>query len=150
MPTIWSYVTVVLFFTGAAVSFVAGRVPVDVLVSYAVVSLLTFIVYFVDKSAAQKGRWRTKESTLHLLSLCCGWPGALVAQQALRHKSKKESFRFVFWITVILNMGLFSWLHTADGANALQGVTWNLHNVVDVIKIKVMTFTIADIGLTQS
>jgi hypothetical protein len=77
---------------------------------------------------------------LHLLSLCCGWPGALVAQQAFRHKSKKESFRFVFWITVILNMGLFSWLHTADGAHALQGVTWNLHNVVDVIKIKVMTF----------
>jgi len=49
-----------------------------------------------SKSAARKGAWRTQESTLHLLSLVGGWPGALVAQQKLRHKSKKQSFRFVF------------------------------------------------------
>lgn len=32
---------------------------------------------------------RTQESTLHGLSLLGGWPGALIAQQVLRHKSKK-------------------------------------------------------------
>jgi len=77
-------------------------------------------VYAVDKSAAKKGIWRTQESTLHLLSLTGGWPGALVAQQKLRHKSKKESFRLVFWATVVLNLGAFVWLHTPTGAATLQ------------------------------
>lgn len=67
-------------------------------------SLVTFIVYAMDKAAARAGRWRTSEATLHLLALACGWPGALVAQQQLRHKSAKRQFRVVFWATVWLNL----------------------------------------------
>lgn len=74
-----------------------------------VLSLLTFIIYALDKSAAKNGAWRAEESTLHLLSLAGGWPGALIAQQKLRHKSKKQSFRSVFWVTVLLNCGAFAW-----------------------------------------
>ena len=47
----------------------------------------------------------TPEAALHLLSLCCGWPGALYAQQLLRHKTVKVSFRVGFWFTVVLNVG---------------------------------------------
>lgn len=72
--------------------------------AYASMSLLTLIVYAIDKSAAKAGRWRTKESTLHLLALAGGWPGALLAQQWLRHKSAKREFRVVFWATVVLNV----------------------------------------------
>lgn len=71
---------------------------------YAGMSLLTLIVYASDKSAAKAGRWRTAESTLHLLALAGGWPGALLAQQWLRHKSAKRQFRAVFWATVVLNV----------------------------------------------
>ena len=46
------------------------------------VNLLTFLVYAIDKRAAQNGQWRTKESHLHLLSLAGGWPGAWFAQQS--------------------------------------------------------------------
>jgi uncharacterized membrane protein YsdA (DUF1294 family) len=137
---VWSYALTALFFTGVAASLVAGLIPVDIFVIYLAVSLLTFVVYFIDKSAARKGLWRIKESTLHLFSLCCGWPGALVAQQALRHKTQKENFRFVFWITVILNMALFSWVHTVDGAKALKGVVLAMHDLFAAIKIKVMAF----------
>lgn len=72
--------------------------------TYAAVSLLTFTMYAIDKSAARTGRWRTPEATLHLLALAGGWPGALLAQQWLRHKSAKQSFRAVFWVTVVLNV----------------------------------------------
>lgn len=72
--------------------------------AYLGLSLLTFLVYAMDKAAAQKGAWRTSEQTLHGLALLGGWPGALIAQQVLRHKSSKQAFRAVFWGTVVLNV----------------------------------------------
>jgi uncharacterized membrane protein YsdA (DUF1294 family) len=72
----------------------------------AVLSVVTFLVYAIDKHAARKGHWRVPENLLHLLSLAGGWPGALTAQRALRHKCSKRSFQFVFWLTVVLNLGL--------------------------------------------
>jgi len=79
-------------------------------------------MYAIDKSAARKGAWRTQESTLHLLSLAGGWPGALIAQQKLRHKTRKPSFRVVFWITVVLNCGAFLWLMTSEGGQTLKAL----------------------------
>jgi uncharacterized membrane protein YsdA (DUF1294 family) len=67
-------------------------------------SVVTFAVYARDKSAAGARRRRVPENTLHLLALACGWPGALVAQQALRHKTRKRRFRAVFWVTVVVNV----------------------------------------------
>jgi uncharacterized membrane protein YsdA (DUF1294 family) len=78
-----------------------------VLLVYLGLSLLAFLAYAFDKSAAVSGRWRIAEQTLHLVSLAGGWPGALLAQQLLRHKTSKQSFIFAFWLTVLLNVGLF-------------------------------------------
>jgi len=72
--------------------------------AYAAMSFATFIVYAMDKRAARRGAWRTPESTLHLLELFCGWPGAWLAQKVLRHKSVKTSFRIVFFMAVALNL----------------------------------------------
>ena len=69
----------------------------------AALNLLTFFTYALDKSAAQRGTWRTRESHLHLLALLGGWPAAWWAQQWLRHKSRKQDFRAVYWGTVVLN-----------------------------------------------
>lgn len=74
---------------------------------YLAASLVTFVAYAIDKSAATSGSWRTSESTLHLFALAGGWPGALLAQQVLRHKSAKAEFRAVFWVTVLANAGGF-------------------------------------------
>jgi uncharacterized membrane protein YsdA (DUF1294 family)/cold shock CspA family protein len=71
---------------------------------YLVISAVAFVAYAADKSAARRQAWRTPESTLHLLALAGGWPGALLAQQLLRHKSTKAEFRSVFWATVMLNV----------------------------------------------
>lgn len=76
---------------------------------YAGLSFVTFIVYWVDKSAAQNGSRRISEKTLHLLALFGGWPGALLAQQKLRHKTKKQPFRWIFWMTVVGNLGVLYW-----------------------------------------
>ncbi|WP_041408830.1 DUF1294 domain-containing protein [Shewanella sp. MR-4] len=83
--------------------------PLAIVGLYLLLSLSTFIAYAFDKSAARKGRWRTKESTLHLMSLLGGWPGALFAQQLLRHKSVKAAFRQLFWLTVVTNLALLGY-----------------------------------------
>lgn len=75
--------------------------------AYTALSMATFIVYALDKRAAARGDWRVAENTLHVLSLAGGWPGALLAQHTLRHKSRKASFRRVYWATVVLNLGAF-------------------------------------------
>jgi uncharacterized membrane protein YsdA (DUF1294 family) len=77
---------------------------------YLVGSLACFAMYAVDKAAAKAGRWRTSENTLLLLGLACGWPGAIVAQKLLRHKSNKPSFKGRFWLTVLVNVALFVYL----------------------------------------
>jgi uncharacterized membrane protein YsdA (DUF1294 family) len=82
---------------------------------YGAASLVTFVFYALDKNAARKGAWRIPEAQLHLLALIGGWPGAMLAQQIIRHKSKKPSFRFVFWITVILNGMAAVWFLTPQG-----------------------------------
>ncbi len=115
----WSMIVVYIFFAIMGVSVLTTQIDPLVLAFYMVVSIITFTVYAIDKSAATKGTWRTSESTLHLLSLVGGWPGALVAQQKLRHKSKKQFFRFVYWITVALNCALLSWLLIPIGGSKL-------------------------------
>lgn len=77
--------------------------PPEVFVAYLTLSVISFAVYALDKAASQRGASRTPESTLHLLALAGGWPGALYAQQALRHKTIKQPFRRIFWGTVAGN-----------------------------------------------
>jgi len=69
----------------------------------AAASVLTFVAYWEDKRRAMQARWRTPESTLHLLEFLGGWPGALLAQQMLRHKNAKRSFQVTFWIIVTVH-----------------------------------------------
>lgn len=66
-------------------------------------NLATFFAYWQDKYAAQQRRWRIKEETLHLWSLAGGWGGAWFAQQILRHKSVKASFRAAYRATVAIH-----------------------------------------------
>jgi uncharacterized membrane protein YsdA (DUF1294 family)/cold shock CspA family protein len=120
--------------SSAFISIVIGlvllnKLPVIILVPYIVASVLTFVLYAKDKSAAQKGKWRTAESTLHIFSLVGGWPGAVIAQSILRHKSKKLSFRAVYWITVIINCSILGWLLTPEGAQQIEILIRNLKSI---------------------
>jgi uncharacterized membrane protein YsdA (DUF1294 family)/cold shock CspA family protein len=110
----------ILFCIALSVSIVIEKLPLIVAGLYVSMSLITFIVYAIDKSAAQNGRWRIKESTLHLFSTIGGWPGAYFAQKKLRHKSSKEKFKRVYWITVFLNLAGLLWLHTEKGTRLLN------------------------------
>jgi uncharacterized membrane protein YsdA (DUF1294 family) len=106
-----------IFCIGLSVYF--AQIPIAALLFYLLMSLATFIVYAIDKSAARKGTWRTQENTLHILALVGGWPGAMIAQQTLRHKTRKQPFRVIFWITVMINCVLLGCLFTQSGSAML-------------------------------
>ena len=78
-------------------------VSVVPLAAYGVVSLLAFLLYWSDKRKARADHWRTPENVLHAVELAGGWPGALLAQQLFRHKTRKVSFQVLFWMIVLLH-----------------------------------------------
>ncbi|AIY44173.1 Integral membrane protein [Collimonas arenae] len=110
----------ILFCCVLALLGFTGRIPLAVTGLYAVASTIAFIAYAIDKAASQSRQWRTRESTLHVLALIGGWPGALLAQGILRHKSKKQKFQLVFWITVLLNFCALVWLFAQNGFAFIQ------------------------------
>ena len=116
----FSIVVAPLFLVFVLLSAVFTPLPSVVGGLYLALSLLTFVFYWFDKQQAQRGGQRTPENTLHLLSLLGGWPGAVFAQQILRHKTKKQSFRQVFWLTCVVNCVILGWLMTEQGAQWLN------------------------------
>jgi len=87
---------------------------------YAGMSLLTLVTYAFDKWAAIKGWQRVPEDTLHAMAIIGGWPGALVAQRLVRHKTRKQPFRLIFWITVLVNIAVLLWLLSKHGQTILS------------------------------
>jgi uncharacterized membrane protein YsdA (DUF1294 family)/cold shock CspA family protein len=84
--------------------------PIPVIV-YPVMSLITYSLYFEDKSRAKRKQWRVSESTLHISELLGGWPGGFIAQRVLKHKNRKRSYQTEFWLVVIIHyMACLFWL----------------------------------------
>lgn len=69
--------------------------------SVLIASCASLVLYAWDKRRAANGGWRVPEKRLHLLSLLGGWPGAMLGQRWMRHKTVKRRFRIVFWLTVM-------------------------------------------------
>lgn len=104
LPAGLSWATLAVFAGALAIAWAVVPLPWWAPAAYGVMSVVAFAAYGLDKLAARKGWNRVSESTLLTLGLLCGWPGALVAQQLFRHKTRKRAFRRPFWGTVVLNV----------------------------------------------
>jgi uncharacterized membrane protein YsdA (DUF1294 family) len=101
-----------IFLGGVALAAVMEMLPWWVPLAYIIASIAAYMSYKAYKKAAGLGAWRTAEGRLLLLGLFGGWPGALFAQYALRHKNRKASFQVQYWFTVGLNLILLVWLRS--------------------------------------
>ena len=117
-----AFITGAFFLILVGIICLIGFLPRAIWWFYIGTSVWAFLLYYLDKSAARKGKRRTSEATLHNIALIGGWPGALFAQQLLRHKSKKESFRRTFWVTVFINVAALIYLASPYGA-------WLVHEI---------------------
>ncbi|MFA0155138.1 DUF1294 domain-containing protein [Vibrio sp. 10N.261.46.A3] len=106
---------VITYLVLVAVSVLFAESSKALLVWYLVIGVVTFFVYAKDKRAATNGNWRVPEKTLHIFSVAGGWLGALIAQDKLRHKTQKQPFRSIYWLTVAMNVAAFVWTLTPSG-----------------------------------
>lgn len=103
-----------IFLALLGVLAVVKVLPAFVVVVSVLMSLLAFALYRADKSAAIQGARRTPEKILHVVSLLGGWPGALIAQRVYRHKTRKQPFQRVFWVTLLTNCAALIWVATGQ------------------------------------
>lgn len=110
------YALHVLMVVGLAYAYEHRHGPADMFSSDALwvffvlhtvsISIWTCVAYGYDKSAARNGKWRVRERTLHSMTLIGGTFGAWLGQKLFRHKTRKTSFRIVFWFTGWLQLVL--------------------------------------------
>ena len=108
-------------------SYFLGYTPILLAIIILMASLVTYLAYLKDKTAAIKGQWRVPEKTLHLLSLFFGWPEAMIAQERLRHKTKKWGFRMIFWLTVFFNVAV---IHTPNGTTFVNQTMVKIEQII--------------------
>jgi len=72
-------------------------------ITLALVNLVTFVLFAIDKRAAIKHTFRVPEKWLLLYCLLGGWFGGLIAQQLFRHKTRKQPFKSLFYLTILLD-----------------------------------------------
>lgn len=107
------------FLAAVVLCALAGWLPVETIYLYLGLSLLTFFAFAKDKAQAVAGRYRIPEKTLLLFSLLGGWPGALIAQQWLRHKTRKQPFLTQLFIAIGLNIAGLTYLASGGDLNQI-------------------------------
>ena len=67
---------------------------------YAVLNIISMIMFFSDKRKAVKGKWRTTENAL-LFSAFLGPFGATLGMHLAHHKTNKPKFKLVYLFLIL-------------------------------------------------
>ena len=79
-----------------------------VLIYLALMNLLTFLLYGIDKAKAKKNRWRISEAALLLFAFFGGSFGALLGMHIFRHKTNHRKFKILVPLFLFLNAAVFA------------------------------------------
>ena len=78
--------------------------------SIAILNVITFLVYGIDKWKAKKEKWRIPESTLLLLAFVGGSIGALLGMKVWHHKTMHKKFKYGIPLIIVLQIGVLGYL----------------------------------------
>ena len=84
------------------------------LIFIALMSLIALILYRVDKTKAEKHKWRIKESVLLSFGFFGGAIGALLGMKLFRHKTKHWYFWAVNIAGLIVQIAALYLLYTKN------------------------------------
>ncbi len=90
--------------TGEPAAFSTAAFTYALIMHIISINCVTCLLYFLDKRAARRNGWRVPERTLHAFMLIGGTLGAIVGQKLFRHKTKKKSFRTMYWLIFVIQL----------------------------------------------
>ena len=67
-----------------------------------IINLLGFLIMYIDKRKAKKGKWRIPEKTLFMFTWLGGGIGTIAGMYKFRHKTMKK--KFTIGMPVILGL----------------------------------------------
>lgn len=76
-----------------------------------IMSLVSFVMFGVDKHRAVEGEWRIPEKTLLMTAGIGGGVGALFGMRIFHHKTQKIKFKIVVPICAMLWILLAAWMY---------------------------------------
>ena len=76
-----------------------------------IINVIGFLIMFIDKRKAEKGKWRIPEKTLFIITALGGGIGTTAGMYIFRHKTQKLNFVIGFpFITILEIIGIVYWL----------------------------------------
>ena len=80
-----------------------------VLIYLAVINVVTFFMYGVDKWKVKKSKWRIREASLLGLAVLGGSIGAWLGMKAWHHKTQHKKFKYGVPIIIIVQLALIGY-----------------------------------------
>lgn len=108
----WRLQAVLVIAALLAAAIALGRLPIAFAVAYGVMSVVSLVLYDMDKRAAVSGRWRVSEATLLGMDFCFGLPGGLLGQALFRHKTRKRSYVVATLLILLAHLALLAAIAT--------------------------------------
>ena len=80
-----------------------------VLIYLAVINVVAFILYGIDKFKAKQSKWRISEVSLLGLAVIGGSIGAWIGMAVWHHKTLHKKFKYGIPLIVVIQIGLVLW-----------------------------------------
>lgn len=100
--------------------------PANIVAALAAINFAAFAAFGIDKSLAERGQWRIKESTLLRLALLGGTFGAYAGRAVFRHKTRKQPFSGMLHTIAVLQLAALAvWTWWPGESAALVRSGWS-------------------------
>lgn len=95
----------------------------SLLIYLAVINVLTFFMYGIDKIKAKRNKWRIRETALLGLAVLGGSVGAWIGMMVWHHKTMHKKFRYGIPLILIAQIALlFLFLHRTAWSSSRQEI----------------------------
>ena len=64
----------------------------NLIIYLVIINIIGFLIMFIDKQKAKKGKWRIPEKTIFIVTVIGGGIGTVSGMYAFRHKTQKVNF----------------------------------------------------------
>ncbi len=75
-----------------------------ILLYIVLINIIAFVMIFIDKIKAKKGKYRISEKSLFVSGILGGIIGMILGIKFFRHKVRKSGFLFVTFLIFMLNL----------------------------------------------